>query len=86
MTSEEYRIIGEIAKRAFKLTGSLTSASQMDYFMDFCAVVEGGTPLDLQKLLAFDDENFAHDVIGVHLTLNHTTKKLDGEFCPRCAK
>lgn len=82
MTKEEYRLIGNIAKRAHELIG----ITQSDIFMDVCATIEGGTSMDLEKLANFDDENFAHDIMGIHLTLNHTTKQLEDNFLPRCSK
>lgn len=58
--------------------------------MDFCAVQNSSTPLDLSKLLAADDFNFAHDVFGIARHLDRrddseTAGELGGFFLPRYA-
>lgn len=41
--------------------------------------------LDLDKLLKFDDFNFAHDVIEIQRHINRETKKFKNCFVPRSA-
>ncbi len=43
-------------------------------------------PLDFKKLWAFDDFNFAHDVVGIMRKMDYRTGRLDKTFLPRCAK
>lgn len=48
-------------------------------------------PLDFDALLAFDNSNFLHDVLGIRRHMQRDAeqadyKKLTGGFCPRCAK
>ncbi len=42
-------------------------------------------PLDLDRLLNFDDGSFCHDMFGIRRCMNRDTKKFDGWFSPRCA-
>lgn len=43
-------------------------------------------PLDAAALLAADDENFAHDILGIRRHMNRRTGELEGCFVPRFAK
>lgn len=43
-------------------------------------------PLDADKFLAFDDANFAHDMLGIRRHMNREAGLLTGCFLPRCAK
>jgi hypothetical protein len=43
-------------------------------------------PLDMEKLLAFPDFDFVHDVTGMLNNMNRRTCKLENCFLPRCAK
>lgn len=54
--------------------------------LDLTACHCNGTPLDLAKLLAFDDANFGHDVLGIRRHIDRHTGKLGDCFLPRCAK
>lgn len=52
--------------------------------MDVTACHCNGCALDLQKLLAFDDFNFVHDVFGIRNHIDRETGKLTRCFLPRC--
>jgi hypothetical protein len=54
--------------------------------MDITAVHLNDTPLDLQKLLDFDDGNLMHDIFGIANCLDRTTGRLGKNFRPRCAR
>lgn len=54
--------------------------------MDYCALQAQGADLDLQKMLDFDDTNFAHDAYGIHANIDRTTGKLGNLFLPRCSR
>lgn len=56
----------------------------LDALMDLCAV-HAGCPIDIEKLLSFDDFNFAHDIGGIKKHLNRATGLLENHFLPRCA-
>jgi hypothetical protein len=58
----------------------------MDLNMDVTATHCNGTPLDLEKLLAFDEFNVAHDIYGIMDCIDRNTGKLTSGFLPRCAK
>lgn len=78
-TREEDSTISKIVERAgVKDRLSLT--------MDLSACHSNGCPIDFEKLLAFDDFNFYHDIGGIMNNLNRTTGKLEHCFLPRCAK
>lgn len=57
-----------------------------DWCMDLAATHANGCKLDLDKLLAFDNFNFAHDVFGIREHLDRKTGKLKDFFLPRCAQ
>jgi hypothetical protein len=58
---------------------------RQDQMMDLEAVHSNGCPLDFDKLLSFDDGNFAHDVLGIRQHIDRETGQLAGYFMPRCA-
>jgi hypothetical protein len=61
-------------------------ADPLSVNMDLTVTHLNGTPLDLDKLLASDNFNFLHDVMGIIRHLNRTTGKLKDHFLPRCAR
>lgn len=83
VTSDEFKIIAAIADRTSKLAAFYPL---MDAEMDVTATHANGCPLDLAKLLAADNFNFAHDVFGIRGHIDRRTGKLDGRFLPRCAR
>lgn len=60
----------------------------LSFTMDITAAngLNGNAPLDLEKLLAFKDLDFLHDISGIVAHMNRNTGKLMNEFRPRCAK
>ena len=54
--------------------------------MDLSAANANGCPLDLEKLLGFDDGNFLHDIAGIQNNISRTTGRLTGSFVPRSAR
>lgn len=78
---EEIELAQKIAKRA----KTLLSADIMSTEMDVIATNANGCPLDMKKLLGFDDFNFAHDIGGIARHLDRTTGKLGDFFLPRCS-
>ena len=76
--------IDAIVDRARRTNTIPTTA--LTLHMDLTAVHANGTPLDLPKLLAADEFNFAHDINGITRHLDRNTGKLLHFFLPRCAK
>jgi len=71
-------------KTLFRSTGTQI-ASQLDisltlHYSGQCV------PLDLERLLAFDEFNFLHDVCGMLHHMDRRTCELDPAFLPRCAR
>lgn len=82
-TREETLLCGKIADRADAL-GMLTGAyDRMACLMDLDATHSNGCPLDFEKLLAFENPSFIHDMAGIANTIDRETGKLEHFFCPR---
>ena len=81
----DFLLISEIANRGLKLSfnNGLTPVKKLDLMMDI-EYANDETPLDLEKFLAFDDGNFAHDIIGIYENFNRETLTMDNSFSPRC--
>lgn len=79
------RTIRRIARRAIDSIQALklSRVSVLDIRMDITACHANGCPLDLERLLAADDFNFAHDIIGIRRFLDRDTGKLSDMFSPR---
>lgn len=73
----------KIEKRAQKMHPLEWPSPQV--VMTLAACHNHGCPLDLAKLLAFDDFNFDHDIYGIGSHICHETGKLRNNFLPRCA-
>jgi hypothetical protein len=82
-------LINDIADRAYaidlKHRAEGKARETLEYAMDITAVHANGCPLDLKRLLAADDFNFAHDVFGIERHLNRLTGQLENCFLPRFA-
>ncbi len=50
--------------------------------LEFAHIDCGG--MDWDRLLAFDDGDFGHDMAGIAANINRETGKLDNCFLPRC--
>lgn len=86
-TKAEHKTIAAIAARAIQ-NAKASTGQTLDYRdleMDVTAAHCNGCPLDLERLLAFDDFNFNHDVFGIRRHLNRETGELENHFVPRCA-
>lgn len=82
-TDREYDTIARIARRAKKLDPHI---DPITIAMDITATHLNGTPLDLEKLAAFDDMNFQHDIYGIFRHIDRQDGKIKGGFLPRCSK
>ncbi len=85
ITKRDIDLMGAIADRGLKLSfnNGLNRVKKLDLMMDL-EYTHGESPLDFEKLLAFDDGNFAHDIIGIYENFNRETLKMDNCFSPRC--
>jgi hypothetical protein len=82
-TKEEAELIDKIVDRAVAIEASI---DRLSLNMDLSATHANGCNLDFDKLIAFDDFNFVHDVGGIMDHLDRTTGQLKDCFLPRCAK
>lgn len=82
MTREEKQIIFDIAKRAEE-QGLLMS--DRAYLILDLTVAHNQFNLKLDELLNTDDENFAHDVVGIQKNLDRDKKEVVNFFVPRYA-
>ena len=78
-THEELMLLDEITARAL-------ANVKLNLAMDIAACHLNGCPLDLKKLLTFEDADFFHDINGISEHINRNTGKLENFFLPRCAK
>lgn len=63
------------------------AALHRDIQMDITAAHANGCPLQLRALLAADDFNFAHDVLGIRRFIDRSTGRIPAEkFWPRFAR
>lgn len=80
-------LIAHIATRANEIERRARPSlvrPKIDWMMDLAAAHET-CPLDLERLLAFADSDFVHDVFGIERHLNRQSGHLGGCFLPRCA-
>ena len=78
-TLEDAKLFDEIADRALVNI-------KLYLVMGIAACHLNGCPLDLKKLLTFEDDDFFHDIDGIIEHINRNTGKLENSFLPRCAK
>lgn len=79
------RVITDIVKRGIKMAkeAGRRDIGTLDAKMDITAVHTNGHPLKLDKFLAADDFNFAHDFFGINRHINRDTGGLNSCFSPR---
>lgn len=80
----DVNLIERIARRAIE-QGFSHGRSREDVEMDIEAVHCNGTPLRLAELIAADDLNFAHDVVGIGSHIDRSSGTLGNHFLPRFA-
>lgn len=85
--TDEIFLMNRIMDRAFELNVGYTHGknARLTMFMDL-ENANQHIPLDFEKLLAFDNFNFAHDICGIQAHMNRATGKIEDCFLPRCAK
>lgn len=67
----------QVCERAENLGVSYDDRMSMMMDLEF-------SEINVNKLLGFDDNNFAHDINGLRKYFNRETKQFDDCFCPRC--
>ena len=83
MSKDEKVLIMKIAERADEM--GLLMFNRMSLIMDIEAV-HAEVGLRLNDFLNADDENFAHDIVGIQKHIDRHKKKLTDLFLPRYAK
>lgn len=85
VSTRDFSIIEQIADRAVVMARQhRIQWTKQDFMMDVTAVYNRDG-LRLADLLAADDFNFAHDILGIRRHLNRDTGKLS-QFVPRFAR
>jgi hypothetical protein len=85
--SADRTVIQSIAERAAAIdvqhNGASRARNVQHHAMNVSACHANGNPLDLTRLLAADDFNFAHDVFGIDRHIDRETGELQNFFSPR---
>ena len=84
MTRNDIDLMSAIADRGLKLSfnNGLNRVKKLELMMDL-EYASDESPIDFEKLLAFDDGDFAHDIIGIYENFNRVTLTMDNCFSPR---
>lgn len=88
-TKEDAEKIAKIINRACDLHKAYMGqpiGDKLSLDMDITATHLNGCPLDLDKLFAFPDADFSHDVFGIKRHIDRATGTLGDHFEPRCSK
>lgn len=80
---EKIGFITKIVERADKL--ELLKSDRLNFMIDMEVATETFN-LDLERMLEADNQNFAHDVVGIQNHINRETKEFEGLFLPRFAR
>ena len=82
----EARLISKITGRAIELAERHSiDVEFLDLEMDLTACHCNGCQLQLEELLAADDDDFGHDVFGIRRYIDRDTGELTRCFLPRYA-
>ena len=86
LTKDEILILHQITIKAMKvLTRMGASTNMLDLELDI-EHTHREHPLDLDKLLAFSEKDFMHDVVGIYCNFDRPTKSMQNLFTPRSAQ
>lgn len=85
--AQDQETVSKIVARAVKdpQMGSLIK-DKLSLDMDLMATHISGCPLNLDRLLRFEDADFWHDILGIRANINRENGKLENCFLPRCAR
>lgn len=76
--------IADRAKEYYSIIGLTDTIARIR--RDILVCQRGDTPLNLEKLISMDDDNFVHDIMGIRRNLNRTNGKMYNNFLPRSAR
>jgi len=88
-TEEDNTLVTQIVERFMEVASNYVDDEGITWEeleMSIKAVHLNGCLLDLDKLLAFDDFNLLHDVVGMNNNVCRDTGKLLNFFLPKCSK
>ncbi len=83
ITKQEFETIVKICERAEEM--DISAGERITLLMDL-ENVHHNIGLNLEGLLAADDLNFVHDIVGIQTHINRNTKELEDFFVPRYAQ
>lgn len=84
-TKAERELISRVVERGHKLKLTRDNYDPMTLRMDVTAVHLNCMKLDFDKLLAFPDFDFVHDIFGIARHIDRENAQLRDCFVPRCA-
>jgi len=80
---ENTQLMNRIVDRAVQM--QLIQREPIALMMDMAAVHKNCTEIDFVELLAAEDGDFTHDILGIQQHINRSTGKLEDDFLPRYA-
>ncbi len=83
-TRHEMEVMDKIVNRAWDMVKE-GYKDRLTFYMDLDVCHSNGCPLNFDKLLAFPDGDFYHDIWGIRNKIDRQTGKLTDCFLPRCA-
>ena len=85
ITRQDIDLVSRIVDRAVDLYDQHNiKADRLTLHMDLTAT-HANRQMDLDRLLAFPDFDFMHDVAGINRHIDRNTGELGDCFVPRCA-
>ncbi len=85
ITAEVVQKAAKAVERAQAL-GAVKEGCMFDLFMDLTLTHSLGPAIDFDRLLAFTDEDFLHDVFGIKHHLDLSIGGLKDGYVPKCAE
>ena len=83
---ETIETMSDICNRALVLLAAQGIAeTKLNLMMDL-EYIDCIIDLDFDRLLAFDDGDFGHDIAGIYQNWDRATKEMENGFVPRCSK
>ena len=83
-SAKDHEALRAVFYRAESLLARHGHAVPDDLYVDLSAVHCNEGELDLDRLMAAPEVDFAHDVMGIHRHVDRSTGKLGDCFMPRC--
>lgn len=87
ISREDAKLVRAIIERIERFENfDLSKRDRTDWQMDLYATNANGNRMDFSRLLAADDFNFIHDIVGIYRNLDRETGKLMNLFTPRFSR